>query len=75
MIDNIKTEAFVNIIRDADIKPAVYAKQKATLDTVAFALAQENARSISRPSVSKERTTEVVEEGECLFSKINCSHS
>ena len=68
MIDNIKTEAFVNGIRDPDIKLAVCSTQKTTFaETVAFALAQETVRTISRPPVNK---MEVVEEDERLLSKV-----
>ena len=63
MIDNIRTEAFVSGIRDPDIKLAVCSTQKTNFaETVAFALAQETARTISRPVVSKVRIMEVVQE-------------
>ena len=71
LIDNIKTEAFVNDIRDPDIKLAVCSTQKTTFaETVAFVLAQETARTISRPPVSKVRKMEVVEEEETLLNKL-----
>ena len=66
LIDNIKTEAFVNGIHDPDIKLAVYSTQK----IVAFAVGQETARTISRPSVSKVRKMEVVEKEESLLNKL-----
>ena len=63
MIDNIKTEAFVNRIRDSDIELAVCSTQKTTFaEAVPFALGQETAHIISRPPVSKVRKMEVVEE-------------
>ena len=64
MIDNIKAEAFVNGICDPDIKLAVCSARK-----TAFALAQETARTISRPPVSKVRKM-IVEEDERLLSKV-----
>ena len=71
LIDNIKTEAFVSCTRDPDIKLAVCSTQKTTFaETVTFALLQETARTISRPPISKVRKMEVVEEDECILSKI-----
>ena len=46
LIDNFKTKAFVNGIRDPDVKLAVCFAQNTT-----FALAQENAHTIWRPQV------------------------
>ena len=65
MIDNIKAEAFVNGICDPDIKLAVCSARK-----TAFALAQETARTISRPPVRKVRLMELVEEDESLLNKL-----
>ena len=67
MIDNIKTEAFVNGIRDPDIKLAVCPMQKTTFaETVTY----ETIRTISRPQARKVRKMEVVEEKECLLNKL-----
>ena len=50
LVVNFKIEAFVNGICDPDIKLAVCSAQKKTFaDTLAFALVQETARTISRP--------------------------
>ena len=69
LIDNIKTVGFVNSIRDPDVKLAVCSPQKKIFaETVAFALAQEIARTISRLSISKVRTMEVVQGDECLLN-------
>ena len=70
MVDNFKTEKFVNGICDPDIKLEVCFTQKSTFaETVAFALAQETARKISRPQVSKVQKIKVVEEEEYLSNK------
>ena len=67
---NFKAEAFVNGIRDTDIKLAVYPTQKTTFaDTVAFVLAQQTAPTIYAPQVSKVRRTKVVGAKECLLYK------
>ena len=66
LIDNIKTEAL-----RSDIKLAVCSTQKtSSAETVAFALAQETARTITRQVVSKVRTMEVAQGGECLLAKV-----
>ena len=71
LMDNIKTEAFVNGIRDPEIKLAVCSTQKATFaETVAFALAQETARAIFRPPIAKVRRMEIVEGEESLLNKL-----
>ena len=63
MIDNFKTEAILNGIRDADIKLAACFTQKTTFtETVAFILAQETSHAISRPQVNKVRKMEVVKQ-------------
>ena len=68
---NIKTEAFVKVIRDPYIKLAVCSTQKTSFaEIVRFALAQEIARTVSRPVVSKVRTMEVVQGDECLLAKV-----
>ena len=70
MIDNIKTGACSGI-RDPDIKLAICSTQNTTFaETVAFALGQETARTIARPSVSKVRKIEVVEEKASLLNKL-----
>ena len=61
LIDNFKTKAFANGIRVPDIKLAVFSSQKKS-----FALAQETARTILRPPVSKVRKMEIVEEDSLL---------
>lgn len=56
LVDRIKIESFVNGIRDPEVKCAVYVAQKNTFaETLAFALAQETARMLSRPQVHKLR--------------------
>ena len=71
LIDNIKTGAFHNGIRDPDIKLAVSSTQKTTFaETEAFALALETARTISRPPVNKVRKMKVVEEEESLLNEL-----
>ena len=70
LIDNIKTEAFVSGIRDPDIKLAVCSMQKAT-----FALAQETARTISKPPVNKESATvHGKTEAKVTIANISVSH-
>ncbi|XP_065356251.1 uncharacterized protein LOC135950648 [Calliphora vicina] len=64
-LDHIKIEAFVNGIRDPEIKHAVCATSKPSLaETVSFALAQETAKIISNPQICKVRNIEVVAEDE-----------
>ena len=54
LIDNIKTESFVNGIRDPDIKLAVCSTQKTICaETVAFALAQKTTRQIQDHQLAK----------------------
>ena len=53
MIHNLKTEAFVNGIRDPYMKLAVSSIQKRTFaETVAFTLSQETALAISTSTQS-----------------------
>ena len=54
MIDNFKTEAFVNGIREPDIKLAICSTYKPTFaETVGYALAPETAGMIYSSQVSK----------------------
>ena len=63
LIEHFKAEAFVNGIRDPDIKLSVCSTQMTTFaETVAFALTQESARTISIPQLSKVRKMKGVEE-------------
>ena len=69
--------AFVNGIRDIDIKLSVCSTQKSTFaHTVVFALVRETIRTISRQQVNKVRRTEVVED-KCaiLFTAPRNDHS
>ncbi|GBP06662.1 hypothetical protein EVAR_71787_1 [Eumeta japonica] len=53
-VDNFKTEAFANGIRDPDIKLAAYATQKISFaETMSRAFAQETVRLISRQQTHK----------------------
>ncbi|XP_037813635.1 uncharacterized protein LOC119604837 [Lucilia sericata] len=64
-LDIFKIEAFVNGIRDPEIKHAVCATPKPSFaETVSFALAQETAKIISKPQIFKVRNVEVVAENE-----------
>ena len=70
LIDSIKTEAFVNGIRDSDIKLVVCCTKTITFaEILTFVLAQETARTISRLLVSKVRTMVVVEEHDRLLTE------
>ena len=71
LIDNFKTETFVNGICSPDIKLAVCSRKETNFaDTVAFAPALETAREISRLQVSKVRKMEVVKEDEILLNNV-----
>ncbi|XP_065356144.1 uncharacterized protein LOC135950535, partial [Calliphora vicina] len=62
-LDHIKIEAFVNGIRDPEIKHAVCATPKPSFaETVSFALTQETAKIISKPQICKVRNIEVMAE-------------
>ena len=70
LLDDFKTKAFVNGIRDSEVRLVVCSAQKTTFaETVTFALAQETAHTISTLQVSKLRRINVVKEKGCKRHK------
>lgn len=70
-LDQFKIEAFVNGIRDPEVRQLVCATQKLSFaETVAFALAQETAKLISRPQVCKVRGLEISAEKDSLANEM-----